>query len=67
MKDELITRIFKSWKSSTVGVVVSTVLSFVLFEPKYFEHWPIIISIAKFATIGGLAIFHISQKDIVQK
>ena len=53
---------FKSWKSSTAGIVTAF-FAFVLFSPETFSHWPIVLTLAKFATVGGLGTLGIMAKD----
>lgn len=57
-------RVFNHPKTSLFGVVGS-VLGFALMFPNYFAHYPIVLDMAKFAAIGGFAVFGLSSKDVV--
>jgi hypothetical protein len=50
----------KNWKTS-LSAVVTAFFMFVLFDPQWFPLW--MISIAKFASIGGLISMGINSKD----
>jgi hypothetical protein len=36
---------------------ISAFLGFVLFSPDTFSRWPLVVSVANYAAIGGLAVF----------
>jgi hypothetical protein len=48
-------RNWKDWATTVPGVLAGVALSFVLFAPELFDHWPWVLQLAKFAAIGGLA------------
>jgi hypothetical protein len=50
------------WTSS-FAMLASAGLAFVLFAPEFFQTWPVIIALAKFAAIGGLAGLGIKAMD----
>jgi hypothetical protein len=49
-----------NWKTTVVGIITA-LLAFVAFDPQWFP--PIVVSIAKFAAIGGLASLGLVSKD----
>lgn len=51
-----------NWR--TTGAAIATAaFGFVLFSPQYFAHWPWMIDLAKYATLGGLVSIGIAAKD----
>lgn len=52
----------KSWKSTIAGLVTAAA-GFVLFSPEHFRQWPILIDLAKYVMLGGLAALGIVVKD----
>jgi hypothetical protein len=48
------------WKTSILGIATAF-FAFVMFSPQYFA--PVIVDLAKFATIGGLAGLGIAAAD----
>lgn len=52
----------RDWKT-TAAAAVSALFGFIALNPHYFEHYPILIDIAKYAHIGGLAAFGILASD----
>ena len=52
----------KNWRTTLAGIVTAG-FGFVLFSPDLFAHWPWLIALAKYATVGGLATMGFSAKD----
>ena len=50
------------WKTTAAGFVAAF-FGFVAMNPHYFEAVPVLITIAKFASMGGLAMFGIVSAD----
>lgn len=50
-------------RNTTIAAVVSAVFGFVAMFPEHFQHYPLLIDIAKFAHVGGLAALGISAAD----
>jgi hypothetical protein len=51
-----------SWHTTVAGIVTAA-FGFVLFSPDLFEHWPWLIALAKYVTVGGLATMGIAGRD----
>lgn len=51
-----------SWKSTVIGIATAF-FAFVMFSPETFQAFPWLISLAKFALVGGLAGLGIVSKD----
>lgn len=50
----------KNWRTTVTGVATA-LFGFVMFSPQYFPPW--MVDLAKYATIGGLAMLGIVGKD----
>lgn len=51
-----------NWKTTVIGIITAAA-GFILFSPEFFQQWPILISLAKYVTIGGFAAFGLAAKD----
>lgn len=51
-----------NWKTTTLGIATAF-FAFVLFSPEQFSQFPVVIALAKFAFVGGLAGIGIAAKD----
>lgn len=51
-----------NWRTSTAAITAA-MLGFVGMSPEFFAHWPLLIAIAKYASLGGLVAFGITAKD----
>jgi len=52
----------KNWRTTAAGIATAF-FGFVLFSPETFSAWPWLISIAKYATAGGLVSMGLLGKD----
>lgn len=52
----------KNWKTGAAGLATAF-FGFVLFSPEQFQHFPWLISLAKYAIAGGLASMGLMSKD----
>ncbi len=52
--------LFRNWKTSLLGIATAF-FAFVVFDPQWFPDY--IVSMAKFAAVGGLAGLGIVAKD----
>jgi hypothetical protein len=50
----------KNWKTTTIGILTAF-FAFVAFDPQWFP--AIIVSLAKFFAVGGLAALGLTAKD----
>jgi hypothetical protein len=50
----------KNWKT-TISALIVVICGFILFDPQWFPE--IVVSIAKYVGLGGLAAFGLSAKD----
>jgi hypothetical protein len=50
----------KNWKTSVISIITA-LLAFVAFDPQWFPLW--MVSVAKFAALGGLAGLGLLAKD----
>lgn len=48
---------------TTIAAAISAIFGFIALNPHYLEHYPLLIDIAKYAHIGGLAAFGILASD----
>jgi hypothetical protein len=55
----------RNWKT-TASAAFTAAFMFVLFAPEHFAAWPWLISLAKFASIGGPVAFGIVSRDAKQ-
>lgn len=51
-----------NWKTTLVGVLTAF-FAFIAFSPETFSGLPLLVSLSKFATAGGLAALGIVAKD----
>ena len=51
-----------NWRTSA-SAVMAAMLGFVAMSPEFFAHWPVLIAVAKYASLGGLVAFGVSAKD----
>jgi hypothetical protein len=52
----------KNWRTTLAGIVTAG-FGFVLFSPDLFSHWPWLVAVAKYSTVGGLAAMGFAGKD----
>lgn len=51
-----------NWKTTVVGIATAF-FGFIVFDPSQFQSQPWLVSLAKYAMIGGFAAFGIVAKD----
>lgn len=51
-----------SWRTSAISAATA-ICGFVACSPQLFVHYPILIEVAKYASLGGFVTFGINAKD----
>jgi len=52
----------KNWKTTAFSLITAAA-GFVAFTPETFARWPLVIAIAKYVMVGGMAGIGIAAKD----
>ena len=54
-----------SWRTTVCGLITA-LAGWVAFSPEIFQHWPWVISLAKYIMVGGFAATGLVSKDYNQ-